>query len=287
MRLRRRRASEELDAERSISVEEEGALEGYHFGLIGGLLKWGMTILGGLLLLSMQDAPEAALLILVFVVFYAFGWMMTREAGMQTFSSYKTVLDTLAYGATFGFLIRGVETVALVLTAGITDLYLTAPFEALGNSSLVDGALMILIALVFASVAEEMLHRGGMIFLTNLLDDKIDSRSEEKSSYSSYWALAIALPAQAFFFAVLHAAVYQHLEQFVALFCGGLVYGGLLIWKKDIGVCMIAHLTLNLSGYWPLLFEYLIANPVVGVLLAIGIAAIYLAKEWFGGRTNE
>ncbi|MGQ4872269.1 MAG: CPBP family glutamic-type intramembrane protease, partial [Candidatus Thorarchaeota archaeon] len=213
---RRRHASQDVDVEHSFSVQDEGAEEGYHIGLVGAILKYFMTLLAGLLLVATQTETGATFFVLMLVVFYVAGWIMTREAGMRTLASYDTVLDVLAYGATFGFLIRVVEAVVLRLTAGLEQMDLLSPFEPLMNSSLtVGGIVMTAVGLVFAAVAEEMLHRGGMIYLANVLSDRRGMGVEV--------AKFIALIVQAATFALLHSAVYQKPEQMLALFAGGIV----------------------------------------------------------------
>ncbi|MHA1902914.1 MAG: CPBP family glutamic-type intramembrane protease [Candidatus Thorarchaeota archaeon] len=246
---RRRRSSQEVDVEASFSIEEEGVEKGYYIGIIGALLKYTMTIMGGLLLVATQSIPEISFFVLMIVVFYVLGWIMTREAGMETLPTYRTVLDVLGYGMILGFLIRAVEGIVLVFTAGVAELDLLGPLGALVNSALgTNSTVMIAVGLIFASVAEEMLHRGGMIYLCNLLQDKY--------GMSEMIAQIFSCIVQAFFFAVLH-------------------------------VCIVAHLTVNLTVFWPFLGQWAVENPAIALILGLVVGGLYYLFSLRGGGEDE
>ncbi|MHA2206709.1 MAG: CPBP family intramembrane glutamic endopeptidase, partial [Candidatus Thorarchaeota archaeon] len=194
--------------------------------------------------------------------------------------TYRTVLDVLGYGMILGFLIRAVEGIVLVFTAGVAELDLLGPLGALVNSALgTNSTVMIAVGLIFASVAEEMLHRGGMIYLCNLLQDKY--------GMSEMIAQIFSCIVQAFFFAVLHAAVYVRPEEIVALFAGGILYGAILFWKKDLSVCIVAHLTVNLTVFWPFLGQWAVENPAIALILGLVVGGLYYLFSLRGGGEDE
>lgn len=277
----KKRRSQDIDAVASYSVEEEGESEGYYFGLVGGILKYMMTILCGLLLVATQSVPEKALFVFMITVFYVVGWVMTYEAGMKTFSAYDTVLDAILYGLLVGFLVRVVEGLVLQATAGIGDMNSLAPWEAFLNSSttLGSGLAYVLAGLIFAAVGEEMLHRGGMIYLAELLDSK--------KGLGDYSSKILALVVTSISFALLHSAVYNQLQQIVALFAGGLVLGLSLYWKHDMTVPIIAHLTVNISPLLPYFGQYLMENPMIALSLALVGGLIFLLYMCSGGDKDE
>ena len=274
---RRKRASQDVDVTRSFSVEEEGESEGYYVGLVGGILKFFMTMMAGLLVLATQTEQQASLHIFMLVIFYVAGWVMTREAGMKTLATYDSVLDQLAYGLTIGFLVRIVETVVLQWSAGLSTLDILSPFEPLllNDSLVVNGFALTVIGLVFAAVAEEMLYRGGMVYLGNILADR---RAMPETA-----ARGTALVVQAALFSILHSAAYHHPEEFVALFAGGIVLGLALYWKKDLSVCIVAHLTVNLSALTPFAIQWMIQEPLALVLAVAGVGALLLLFSLRGG----
>jgi len=249
-------------------------------GLVGSLLKWIMTVLGGLLIISGQTSLEALAFSLVLVGIYLLGWMMTREAGIESFKTYDTILDVLAYGCVLGFVIRIVEAAVFAITTGLSidAMNPLSPFDVMYNASAenTSGLVYLAVSLVFASVAEEMLHRGGMIYLANLLTDKY--------GFGEFTAKSIALIAQAVTFGALHAAVYFKPEQIYSLMAGGLIFGLIFYWKKDLSVCIVAHLTLNLSGLAPYILGYFIANPVIGLGAGILVAILLWCTTFRGGN---
>lgn len=270
---RQRRSSQEVDVTQSFTLEDEGQARGYYIGLIGGLLKWAMTVLGSIMIIAAQADPGALFISLIMIIFFLLGWVMSREAGLVTLQTYDTVLDVLAYGSILGFLIRIVEGVTLTLTTGITEMDTLSPFDTFLNSPTIgDGMVYMVVALVFAAVAEELLHRGGMIYLLNLLTDRY--------GMGEFMAKSVALLAQASSFAILHVAVYQKPEQIAALWVGGILFGLIFYWKKDLSVCMVAHLTINLSGLVPYVFAYLTMNPLIliGVLVLIGAMFLFTSR---------
>ena len=270
---RQRRSSQEVDVEQSFTLEDEGQARGYYIGLIGGLLKWAMTVLGSIMIIAAQADPGALFISLILIIFFLLGWVMSREAGLVTLQTYDTVLDVLAYGSILGFLIRIVEGVTFTLTTGMVEMDTLSPFDTFLNSPTIgDGMVYMVVALVFAAVAEELLHRGGMIYLLNLLTDRY--------GMGEFMAKSVALLAQASSFAILHVAVYQKPEQIAALWVGGILFGLIFYWKKDLSVCMVAHLTINLSGLTPYIFTYLIANPLilVGVIVIIGAMFLFMSR---------
>lgn len=283
MRGRRRRGSQEVDPSASFSIEDEGEARGYYIGLVGTLLKWVMTMLGSLLIISAQTNPAALGLSVILVVFYLLGWMMTREAGIESLQTYDTILDVLAYGCVLGFVIRIVEGAVFAVTTGlpIDSMNPLSPFDELfnaptGSSS---GLIYMTVGLTFAAVAEELLHRGGMIYLLNILTDRY--------GFGETTAKIIALMAQAVAFGALHAAVYFKPEQIYSLMAGGIVFGLIFYWKKDLSVCIVAHLTLNLSGLLPHLISYFMANPLQGLLVGIMVGLLLWCTTFRGGNENE
>lgn len=271
---RKSHSTQDVDVEASFSIEDETKARGFYIGLIGSLLKWAMTILGSIMVISAQLDANALYLSFVFVTFFLLGWVMTREAGIESFTTYDTVFDQIAYGSVLGFVIRIAEQVTLALTTGNIEMNYLAPFDTFLNAPAIGNAFTFLVVgLVFAAVAEELLHRGGMVYLIVILTDR-RGMSYEVAAF-------LALFIQALSFAFLHVAVYQMPQQIFALFIGGLLFGGVLLWKKDLGVCMIAHLTINLSALLPYAAGYFIANPValLAIILSVGVLVWCMARR--------
>jgi membrane protease YdiL (CAAX protease family) len=280
LRRDRHRGTQDVNAEASFSVEEEGKEEGYYFGLIAGILKYMMSVLCGLLLVATQTLPDQIPFVFMITIFYVVGWILTREAGFETLSSYGTVVDAVLYGLLVGFLLRVVEGLTLQATTGIGDLDVLSPWEPFMNAStnVSTGLSFALAGLIFAAVGEEMLHRGGMIYLADLLD--------ARRGLDDWTAKGLALVITSASFAVLHSAVYHQLSQITALFAGGIILGLSLYWKKDITVPIIAHLTINLTPLAPYFMQYLQQNPfaVIGLVL-VGGFILLLYK--FGSGEDE
>jgi len=284
VRGRRRRGSREVDAEASFTIEDEGAARGYYMGLVGTFLKYTMTLLGGLLVVSSQGNPNALGFSLILVVFYFLGWMMVRDAGIQGIETYDTILDVLSYGLVLGFVIRILEAVVYSISTGglIESLNPLSPFDVFYNVSTTGatGLIYTAVGLTFAAVGEEMLYRGGMINLISILTDN------ERKSFGETTATIIALSVQAFAFGLFHSAVYSQPEQLLALIVGGYAFGLIFLWRKDLSVCIIAHLTLNYSGLYPYVLDYLLANPLIGLGLGLIVGLlVYLSS--FRSQNND
>ena len=283
MRGRRRRESQAVDAEASFTIEEEGAARGYYMGLIGTFLKYTMTLLGGLLVISSQSNINALAFGLVLVVFYFLGWVMVKEAGVEGIATYDTILNVLSYGLVLGFVIRIVEAVVFAATTGnlIETLNPLSPFDTFYNTSTsgASGLMLTAVGLTFAAVGEEMLYRGGMIWLISILTDE--------KGFGDTSATIIALTVQAFAFGFFHAAVYGQFEQLLSLTVGGYLFGIIFLWKKDLTVCIVAHLTLNLSGMVGYIVEYLIANPVLGLIIGGLIGILVYCSSFRSDNDNE
>ncbi|MHA2380109.1 MAG: CPBP family glutamic-type intramembrane protease [Candidatus Thorarchaeota archaeon] len=277
LRGRRRRQSQDVDVDASFTLEDEGQARGYYIGVVGSLLKYTMTMLGSIMILAAQLDPSALFFAVIMIMFFLLGWIMSREAGLVSLQTYDTVLDVLAYGSVLGFLIRIIEGVVFTLTTGILTMDYLSPFTVFLNSPTIgNGYLYMVVGLAFAAVAEELLHRGGMIYLISILTDRYGMTDGS--------ATGLALFMQAGTFSLLHAAVYQKPEQFAALFAGGLMFGLIFIWKKDLSVCMIAHLVINLSALSPFVFDYLIRNPLALFMVILTIGVLLYCMTRGGGK---
>jgi len=272
----KRHSSQEVDVEQSYSIEDEGEIRGYYVGLIGIILKFFMGALFVLLFLAAQTAEQAVqwLVTLMFAI-YVSGWIMCRQAGIKDIATYQTVTDVLGWGLFFGFVIRLVEGIVSMLAFGVfASVDRLAPFSALDATDYATGLfgdlmVMTAIALAVASVGEEMFYRGGMVYMISFLTDQY--------GLSDGAAKFVSLEVQAALFAVLHAAVYNQWPQILALYAGGNVLGGLFLWKKDLSVCIVAHLTLNESAMAGIMANWLVANPVYLVLaLAVTMGLVIL-----------
>lgn len=289
------RSSEMVDPEKSYSIEEEGAARGYYIGLFGIIFMYALGFMFIILLISSQGADSYTFaLIVVMASVYIFGWITIRSAGLKQIASYETVGDVLAFGVFFGFVIRVAEGVVWVVSANILGLIVDngifgidhmSPFLDLKNTPFVQelsannplmagGYVIIAISLIVAAVGEEMFYRGSMIYGIAWMTDK-KGFGEDVSKFTM-------LVLQAAIFALLHALVYQQVAQIIALFAGGLIFGILVLWKKDLSVAILAHVTLNMSSMYPVAQDFLIANPIYIVLIIVGVmvfAGIVLARS--------
>lgn len=277
----KRRATQDIDAAASFSIAEEGEQEGYYIGLVGAILKYLMGTIAAILLVATQTVPESFFFILMIIVFYITGWMMSREAGFETLTTYELVPNALAWGGFFGFVIRVVEGLVMRMTSELDDIQLLAPFEPFLNAQnlAINGLVLTTFALIFASVSEELLHRGGMVYLASLLEDR--------RGMSEMMAQGTALLTQAATFAVSHAAVYHSWSQIWALFAGGLVFGLIVFWKKDLSIAIIAHLTVNLSAVVPYAIAYLLQNPLLALGLVIAGIILLVLFSYRGDEEYE
>ena len=266
--------TQQVDPSKSFTIEDEGRARGYYMGIFGTMIKYFTSFLFVTLLLASQSLEGATTALIGLMAFlYIFGWIATYQAGIKDVPAYGTIWDVLMIGIFFGFVIRIVEGLVSIATFNTFDLDRMSPFENLANSELfanepimLGGYTLIIIGLIVAAVAEEMFYRGSMVYGISWMTDK--------RGWSDGASKVISLLIQAFFFAVLHAAVYQQLHQFFALFAGGIVYGLLFLWKKDLSVCILAHMTLNLSSLVGDLGGYLTENPLL--LIVIGFVMIIL-----------
>ncbi|MHA1807171.1 MAG: lysostaphin resistance A-like protein [Candidatus Thorarchaeota archaeon] len=199
--------------------------------------------------------------------------MTCRQAGIRDIVTWETLWDVIAYGLFFGFVIRVLEGAVYMATTGMFALDRLSPFASLESSEYVSnnpllqtGFTMTVVGLIVAAVAEELFYRGSMIYQIEWMTGR--------QGFDQKTAKLIALLSQASFFAVLHAAVYQQISQILALFVGGLVFGLVFLWKRDLSVCIIAHLTVNLSALSPLVGQYLLDNPLYLLLLGLAVALL-------------
>lgn len=265
-----------MNVEDSLSIEEEGVARGYYTGLLGIVLKFFMGTMFVLLFLAAQTADQSTqwLVTLLFAI-YVSGWMVCRQAGIRDIPAYRAIIDVLSIGIFFGFILRIVEGIVLMATSGVFDqLDRLSPFSGFEVSLFQNALMMTAIALAVASVAEELFYRGSMIYMVSFLTDGY--------ALSDMTAKFIALEVQAFLFAVLHAAVYSQWAQILALFAGGNLLGLLFLWKRDLSVCIIAHLSLNLSSLAPVVGNWLVANPIPVILAfaaTLGIIILILMRR--------
>ena len=284
------RSSQDLDPAKSSSIEDEGAARGYYIGLFGIIFKWSLGFLFVILAISVQGADLSVfILVVVMGMVYIFGWITTRAAGLKEIATYETIADVLAFGVFFGGVIRVTEGLVWMATAhfsgiiiesGVFGIDHMSPFVPLANSPyaqelavnnplMAGGILLIAVGLIVAAVGEELFYRGSMIYGINWMTDR--------KGFDSTVATITMLLFQAAIFALLHALVYQQWAQIVALFAGGIVFGFLFLWKKDLSIPILAHVTLNLSSLWGVAQEFIMANPIyLIVIIAIGILMIYL-----------
>lgn len=282
------RSSQELDPERSTSLEDEGAARGFYLGLFGIIFKWSLGFLFVILAISAQDADISTfILISVMFMVYVLGWITIRNAGIKEIATYETVGDVLAFGIFFGFVIRVVEGLVwmgtawlsgVIIETGVFGIDHMSPFLQLANGPfaqelaannpiMAGGTVLIAVGLIVAAVGEELFYRGSMIYGINFLTDK--------KGTSAGVATILMLFFQAGIFALLHALVYNQWPQIIALFAGGIVFGVLFLWKKDLSIPILAHVTLNLSSMTGIAQEYLMANPIYLILL-IGAAMLLI-----------
>lgn len=273
----KRRATQDIDAEASFSVAEEGTEQGYYIGLVGALLKYLMGTIAAILLVATQTVPESFFFILMIVTFYITGWIMSREAGFETIAAYELVPNAIAWGGFFGFVVRIVEGLVMRMTSELEDIQILAPFEPFLNAQnlAINGLVLTTMALIFASVSEELLHRGGMVYLAEVLEDRRGMDPDV--------AKAVSLLTQAATFAFSHAAVYHSWSQIWALFAGGIVFGLIVYWKKDLSIAIIAHLTVNLSAVVPYAIAYLLQNPMLALGLVIAGVVLLVLFSYRGG----
>lgn len=282
------RSSQEIDPEKSYSLEDEGAARGYYIGLFGIILKYTLSFLFVILFIAAQKADqETFFLIVIMSSIYIFGWMAVKQAGLKDIAAYETVLDALAWGVFFGFVVRVTEGVVWIASANLLGMsanyfgidhmspfvpLLNSPWtqEMSANNPLMFGGYVIVgISLVVAAVSEEMFYRAGMIYGIGFLTDK---RNMGKTT-----ATILMLIAQAGVFALLHAIVYQQLAQIIALFAGGIIFGLIFLWKKDLSIPILAHVTLNLSSMTGIASDFLLQNPIYIILIIAGtIIMVYL-----------
>lgn len=259
--------TQQVDPSKSFTLEDEGRARGYYMGVFGSMIKYFTSFLFVTLLLASQTLGASVQFIIGLMAFlYIFGWIATYQAGIKDVPAYGTIWDVLMIGIFFGFVIRIVEGLVSMATFNTFDLDRMSPFQILAESELfanepimLGGYTLIIIGLIVAAVAEEMFYRGSMIYGIGWMTDK-RGWGEDASK-------GISLLIQALFFAILHAAVYQQLHQFFALLAGGIVYGLLFLWKKDLSVCILAHMTLNLTSLVGDLGGYFVANPLLFILL--------------------
>ena len=260
----RRHASQDVDVRRSYSIEDAGEARNYYIGLVGIILKFFMGTMFVLLFLAAQTAGiETQWIILLMFSIYVSGWMASRQAGLKDIATWQTILDVLAYGVFLGFAIQVTEGLVAQALTGVFEL---SQFGA-NTTIFADSMVMSAIALAVSSVAEELFYRGGLLpYMIAFLSNKYGLGESESK--------AIALLVQAGLFAVLHAAIYKQTQVIIALFVGGILFGLVFLWKKDLSVCMVAHLTLNLSRFLPSTGGFLVKNPILLLLALIATATV-------------
>lgn len=284
------RSSQELDPSKSTSLEDEGAARGFYLGLFGIIFKWSLGFLFVILAISAQGADISTfILIVVMFMVYVLGWISIRNAGLKEIATYETIGDVLAIGIFFGFVIRVTEGLVWMVTAhlfgviiesGVFGIDHMSPFLPLANAPfalelaannpiMAGGIVLIATGLIVAAVGEELFYRGSMVYGINWMTDK--------RAFSYNVAAGTMLLFQAAIFALLHALVYNQWAQIIALFAGGIIFGLLFLWKKDLSVPIIAHVTLNLSSMTGIVQEFLFANPIyLIIIVGVVIMMIYL-----------
>lgn len=262
---------------RSYSIEDAGEARGYYIGLVGIILKFFMGTMFVLLFLSAQTAGiDTQWIILLMFSIYVSGWMAAKQAGLKDIATWQTILDVLGYGVFLGFVIKVSEGLVAQALTGVFDT------SQLGANSAIfaDSAMMSAIALAVSSVAEELFYRGGLFpyMIAFLSNTRGLGESEAKG---------IALLVQASLFAVFHAAIYKQPQIIIALFAGGILFGLEFLWKKDLSVCMVSHLTLDLAGLLPQAGGFLLKNPIVLLFVLIATTTVTCLIYFHRGSQNE
>lgn len=295
------RSSQDVDPEKSYSLEDEGATRGYYIGLFGIIFKWSLGFMFIILLLAAQDVDQPTfVLIVIMATIYIFGWITTRSAGLKEIAAYETIGDVIAFGVFFGFVIRVTEGIVWMISAellgiitevGAFGIDRMSPFIPLANSAfaqelavnnplMAGGYVLVAVGLIVAAVAEELFYRGSMIYGIDWMTDK--------RGFGDDTAKGSMLLLQAAIFALLHALVYGQWAQIIALFAGGIIFGLLFLWKKDLSVPIIAHVTLNLTSLSGVAQEYLLENPIYIVMIIAGvILMIYFIVTRRSGKMDE
>lgn len=247
--------TQELDVYRSDDFEETIEKEGFHISPIGALsisLSF-MAIIP--IVLYPERNPTMDIIVLLFIV----GFAAMRNAEVSTVLEFDTMWDVLWWSIPLGAIIAIVEIWAAQLSAG-----------ALINIAISDTTMAILVVSVGA-VGEEMLRAGIYIPAREWL---------RSAGLPTAFAVFVGLTLSSVIFSFQHMFVYDTWNIFFALLLGGFMYGAALEYKKDLSVPIIAHLVVNWSGFRTEALSFLMANPLLIILLIIVSIAFIAIKLW-------
>lgn len=246
--------TQELDVYRSDDFEEDIEKEGFHISPLGALA----ISVCFMMLIPIILYPEKTLLMELIWVLFIIGFAAMKNAEVPTVLQFETTTDALWWAIPLGAVIAVVEVwVADMSINMVTNI----PIQPLD---------MVLFVITVGAVSEELLYRAGVYLPAR--------QFLVKAGLPTSVAVAIALPFQALLFSLGHMFVYETWDIFLALFVGGLMYGAAFEYKKDLTIPIIAHLTVNLSGFRETAVEYLMANPMLIALIILITLAFIIIK---------
>lgn len=246
--------TQELDVYRSDDFEEEVEKEGFHISPLGALA----ISLSFMALIPIVLAPDKTMLMELIWILFIIGFAASRNSEIPTVFEFETTLDALWWAIPLGAIIAVVEVWVAQLSVAVI---VNVPITALDIAFLV---------ISVGAVAEELLYRGGIqtfarqYFVSAGLPESLSA--------------VISITISSLFFSLGHMFVFQTWDLFIALFVGGLMYGAAYEYKKDLTVPIIAHLVVNWSGYREQAVGFLLANPLLLVLLLLVTAVVIIFK---------
>lgn len=241
-------STQDLDVYRSDDFEEINEHEGYHVSPLGALaISFSFMAIIPLILYE----NKTILMELIWIIFIV-GFAAYKHAEVPTVFEFDTLTDALWWSIPLGAII----TIAEVWVANVSASVINSPIASAVQISL--------LAVTVGAVGEEMLRVG--IYLPS-------KQFLASAGLPENAAIVVAQVLQATIFSLQHMYVYNTPDIFIALFIGGLMYGAAFEYKKDLTIPILAHLTVNYSGFKDEAVAFAASNPVflIAIILLTGI----------------